>query len=516
MIIVVRTLYIIFIVLSCLLTARYNLHMLQLNGYKNREHIVWLRKNAKKQIILAVAFVAWLAAILLPNIVTAVVNVCLLLEITGYYYSLRKRKVKKKLVYTKRMQRLIATDFLLSCICFAILVACRVWYWHVTALLQPLIILCANLLNKPIEKKINNSFIRDAKRILEQSKDLIIIGVTGSYGKTSFKNFLQTMLQPKYNVLITPESYNTPMGVVRTIREQLRPTHEVFVCEMGARYVGDIKEVCDIVNPAYGVITSVGPQHLETFLSIENVTKTKFELADAVKEKDGIMFFNGDNQYINEHSSNYENGIFFSVKEGIGYHAKDINVTHTGTRFTVVTPQGESAEIDLKLVGEYNIINVLGAIAVAHYMGVSLNEIKIAARKIQPVAHRMQMIPRGNVTIIDDAYNSNPVGSKAAVETLALFEGVRILITPGMVELGEAEDSYNYKFGTYAAASCDYIFLIGKEHTRPIYSGALDAGFDKSRCLTFDDLETALKSAYDIGTDKHKYILLENDLPDNY
>ena len=128
----------------------------------------------------------------------------------------------------------------------------------------------------------------------------------------------------------------------------------------------------------------------------------------------------------------------------------------------------------------------------------------------------MQMIRRGNVTIIDDAYNSNPVGSKAAVETLNMLEGVRILVTPGMVELGRDEDDFNYKFGTYAAQNCDYILLVGKKHTEPIYKGVMDSGFPQEKCVVFDKLEEALSYAYSIKDEGHKYILLENDLPDNY
>ena len=152
----------------------------------------------------------------------------------------------------------------------------------------------------------------------------------------------------------------------------------------------------------------------------------------------------------------------------------------------------------MKLIGEHNVINVMGAIAVAHKMGIALKDLRVPVRKLQPVEHRMQMREHGAVTIIDDAYNSNPVGSKAAVETLAMFDGVRILITPGMVELGEKEEEFNYKFGTYAANCCDYIFLVGKKHTRPIQDGVLSKDFPKEKCVAFDKLEDAVSYAYAI------------------
>ena len=170
----------------------------------------------------------------------------------------------------------------------------------------------------------------------------------------------------------------------------------------------------------------------------------------------------------------------------------------------------------MKLLGAHNVINVAGAIAVANKLGVKLKDLKVPVRRLQSVEHRMQLREHGLVTIIDDAFNSNPVGSRAAVETLKMFDGIRIMITPGMVELGDKEEEYNYKFGTYAADCCDHILLVGKKRTKPIYDGALSRGFSEDRIRAFDKLEEALSCAYEIKGQGHKYILLENDLPDNY
>ena len=512
---------------TALLVARYNLHMFQLMGYKNMEHVGWLKKNWKKQALLPVNAVVGLAAVFVncyPTwlamtvlIVLAVVD----LIICKYYGYLRQSNTKKKLVYTMRVKRQIVTNIVVNGIVIALvaILAGISYLPGAVALLISLqfcMLLVVNLLNRPMEKLITNHFIHDAQRKLKEVPGLTIIGVTGSYGKTSVKYYLQTLLQEHFNVLITPESYNTPMGVVKTIRESLKTTHEIFVCEMGARHVGDIKEICDIVYPHHGVITSIGPQHLETFFNMDNIVNTKYELADALPE-DGMLFLNGDNEYVVGNSDKYRNTIFYRTKEnGEGYQASDIQLSQLGTEFTVTAPNGESERFQMRLVGEHNVINVVGAIAVAHSLGVKLSELRVPVRRIQPVAHRLQMIERGNVTIIDDAYNSNPVGSKAAVETLAMFDGVRILVTPGMVELGKDEEEYNYKFGTYAAKCCDYILLVGRKHTEPIEKGVLDSDFPREKCHAFDTLEDALAFAYSIKDDGHKFILLENDLPDNY
>lgn len=503
-----------------LLAGRYNLHMFQLDSYMNVEHMAWLKKNWKKQGLLLMQLALGVLAIFIRHVATFSVLILMDLIITRYYFYLKKNNTKKKLVYTMRVRRQIATNIILAAVIIALVdIFAGFGYLPGTLAvitgLQMFNLFVIVVINKPLEKMVTNHFINDAKRRLHEVPDLKIIGITGSYGKTSMKYYLQTLLQDKFNVLITPESYNTPMGIVKTIRSSLKPTHELFICEMGAKYVGDIKEICDIVHPDHGVISSIGPQHLETFGNMDNIISTKFELADAIPEG-GMLFLNGDNEYITGNSKKYSSVFYRSKSFGDGYTTSDVSLSQLGTEFTVTSPSGESERFQMKLVGEHNIINVVGAIAVANSFGIPLKSLKTSVRRIQPVQHRMQMIRRGSVTIIDDAYNSNPVGSKAAVETLNMLEGVRILVTPGMVELGRDEDDFNYKFGTYAAQNCDYILLVGKKHTEPIYKGVMDSGFPQEKCVVFDKLEEALSYAYSIKGEGHKYILLENDLPDNY
>lgn len=527
---------------------RYNMHMFQLNGYKNDEHPKWLKKNLRQQWILVFTGVLGMLrvlATLIPNGLGRsiafwtldVLIILTLLLVRLVYRAMKRLNTKSKFNYTPRVKRMITTILILTgitMIVVSLLPAMLGEHTFPNALtgvfcilisLQLVFNMVSNVINRPIEKAVNQYYINDAKKMLRSVPNLQIIGVTGSYGKTSVKFYLQTLLQGKYNVLVTPESYNTPMGIVKTIRGSLKPTHEIFICEMGARHVGDIKEDTDIVHPHHGVITSVGPQHLETFHSMENIQKTKFELADCLPEG-GMLFLNGDNEYIQEKAKEYKNKIFYysdganqaSIKgeRPAGYYAKDVKVSQFGTEFTVVTPEGEEERFQMRLIGAHNVINVVGAIAVANRFGMSLKELKIPVRRIQPVEHRMKMREQGNVTIIDDAYNSNPVGSKAAVETLAMFDGIRILVTPGMVELGVKEDEYNYKFGTYAADCCDYILIVGKKNRESIRRGVLDKGFPEEKCICVDKLEDAMSHAYSVKGSGHKYILLENDLPDNY
>ncbi|MCR5507119.1 MAG: UDP-N-acetylmuramoyl-tripeptide--D-alanyl-D-alanine ligase [Lachnospiraceae bacterium] len=500
---------------------RFNMHMFQLNGYKNGEHLNRLKKNLRQQWLLIFIFILGAVRIAIPLLFADILIYLTLLLIILVYNAMRRLNKKKKLVYTARVKRMIATIFTVTLIMIAA-TAVLTGISRLTGLLavivglQLIMNVVSNLINHPVERGINLHYINDAKRILRESPDLTVIGVTGSYGKTSVKFYLQTLLKDSFNVLVTPESYNTPMGVVKTIRGSLKRTHEIFVCEMGARHVGDIKEICDIVAPKHGIITSIGPQHLETFFNMDNIKNTKFELADALP-KDGMLFLNGDNEYIREKAEGYDNVTFYySETNGEGYKADNIRVSQLGTDFTVTAPDGSSESYRMKLIGAHNVINVVGAIAVANKLGVALSDLKIPVRRLQSVEHRMQLREHGLVTIIDDAYNSNPVGSRAAVETLKLFDGIRILITPGMVELGDKEEEYNFRFGTYAAGCCDHILLVGRKRTEPIYKGALSEGFSKDKIKAFDKIEEALAFAYEIKGQGHKYILLENDLPDNY
>ena len=524
------------------LTMRYNLHMLQLNGYKNVEHLKRTLRTWNRQWLLMVGVIPGVLRCIFTDLWADIVCAVYLLLLILIYNLMRRTKAKKKLVYTARVKRMLAAHVIVS-------LALPVAAWLVlgfdylsaglvlTVSLQWILLVLTNFLMKPAEKAVGNHYINDAKRRLREMGDrLTIIGVTGSYGKTSVKFYLKTLLSAKYDVLVTPESFNTPMGVVRTIREQLRPSHEIFVCEMGARHVGDIKEICDIVHPKHGVITSIGPQHLETFFTMDNIRSTKYELADALP-KDGMLFLNGDSEEVVKKAVEYPGAILYHASTDAkgakgaedssamdagtsvtkdGYYAKDIRVSALGTEFTVHAPDGKEETFSTRLVGGHNVINIIGAIAVANQLGIALSDLKIPVRRLEPVPHRMQLLGRGAVTIIDDAYNSNPVGSKAAVETLGLFDGVKILVTPGMVELGDKEAEYNKAFGGYAAKNCDYICLVGRKRAEQIAAGALEAGFPEEKLRIFDRLQEALDFAYSIGDEGHKFILLENDLPDNY
>ena len=493
--------------------AIYFVHMFQLNGYHRDGHMRWhndvLGAVAAK---MTLAFVA-VVLVIFANDVTK--SIAVFLNILTILFFL-PQPAKKPLVYTARIKRLLATIIILYSA--LVVISNLVPYCHfVSALgfvLVNFVVLFADIINSPIEKAIKKGFIKDAKKILEGRKNLTIIGITGSYGKTSCKYFLTKLLSTKYNVLMTPASYNTPMGVVKTVREHLKNSHEIFVCEMGAKNIGDIKELCDIVHPHIGLISSVGPQHLESFKTIENVVNTKFELYDAIPDG-GKVYLNYDNELIRNAKSGKDIVSFGCEYENASCLASNITLSEKGTDFDV-TYNGVTTHFSTKLLGTHNVQNLAGCIAIAIDMGVEESDLVLAVKRLESVPHRLQMIDGGNITIIDDAFNANPSGTKAALEVLGSFDGTKIIVTPGMIELGEKQAELNREFGINCTKICDYILLVGGRIADDVYEGADSTDFDKEKLLRFDKVEEAVEYARMLQSDKKKFVLLENDLPDNY
>ena len=443
-----------------------------------------------------------------------------------------KRNIKKsikKLVYTPRIKRLITTsivllDILFICIGFFVdskyISGIFIIVFLVFVHFSEILVLVSNLANKPIETSINNHYINDAKKILSQHKNLTTIGVTGSYGKTSVKFILNRILNESYNTTATPESFNTPMGIVRTVRQYMKPQTDIFIAEMGAKNKGDIKELCDLCHPTMGIITAVGPQHLETFGSVENVAKTKFELADEVfKNQNGKIYVNFNSQPAKEYALNLPDKskiVSFGTDFDCDCKAEEIFSLPSGTSFRVVY-KDYNFTVSCKLLGNHSVTNILGAIAIALDLNVSEKKIRFAVSSLKPAEHRLELKPFLNGSVlIDDAYNSNPEGCLEAVRVLGSFDGMkRILVTPGLVELGDKEYEYNFALGEESTKHCDYIILVGEKRAVPMQDAINKTDYNPSNVLVVEDFKTAMEHLRKI-TDNNTVVLFENDLPDNY
>ena len=422
----------------------------------------------------------------------------------------RKQPAKKPLVFTARVKRLYGALALveLALAALALLLpggAIRLALGQTAGvLLLPAWVLLGGLLALPVENAFKAWYYHDAARRLAAREDVIKIGITGSYGKTSSKVILGTLLSERYNTLITPASYNTPMGVTRVIRGQLEEKTQVFVAEMGARHVGDIAEMCRLVRPTYGLITSVGPQHLETFHTIERVAATKYELVEALPPE-GMAFFPSDNEICRElyaRTSRVPAALFGFSGENLAMTARDLRVGSQGCTFTLIDAGGEARECTTRLLGKHNIQNILGCAALARRLGLTMDEIAAGIAN------------QNGVTVIDDAFNSNPAGARAALEVIDTFPGRRIVVTPGLVELGEREAEENEAFGRAMAPVATVAILVAR-NARALEKGLLEAGFDKDNIIITRTLAQA-SAALGHLTQAGDVVLFENDLPDHY
>jgi len=515
-------------------TKRY-LHITQLEGYKNKQFLDWLSKNVYPsfaQPLLAFSVVTAVfiigKALAIGKIYLGITMLAVFVAVELTYISFyAKKKFKKPLVFTHRMIRLasisifvILVETLIVLICFLGVYAYSSILWFSVALLiSPLNTLIANTIAMPFEKHIQDKYMNSAIEKIAGMSKLIKIGITGSYGKTSTKFILATILAEKFNVLSTPESYNTTMGTTKVIREMLNDSHEVFISEMGARSPGDIKELCSIVKPNLGIITSIGKQHLETFKTVDNIAKTKYELIEGL-EPDGTGFFPSDDDICYQLYTKTATGkILYGTEkhlDEVELSVKNIELSGKGSSFELTSKDGTSIKCSTQLLGKHNVLNILGCSAVAKHIGLSLEQISSGITKIQPVAHRLQILPSQNGTVvIDDAFNSNPVGAQMALDVLAQFEGRKIVITPGMVELGTEEYGLNREFGHGIAESSDIAILVGKKRTEAIQEGLKDKSFPVENIIvasSLDEASSRLAAIVKAGD----VILFENDLPDNY
>ncbi|MDR0896731.1 MAG: UDP-N-acetylmuramoyl-tripeptide--D-alanyl-D-alanine ligase [Oscillospiraceae bacterium] len=521
----IRWLYFLMPALAAALCARVALGYFQLESYQLGGYFRSLKRNWLRAFLpgLVVMVIGMAAVTLLGRVAftdgTQALGLSAMLLVAIIEYAVqRKLPAKKPLVVTARVKRLCGFYLVVSLGASAGLVfGAKVLTLSLfLPMLAPLLLALAALLALPFEKAVQRAYLVDAMHRLDAADGLIKIGITGSYGKTSAKFLLETLLSERYRVLATPGSFNTSMGVTRVIREQLAPDHRVFIAEMGARHRGDIRLLCKLVRPRYGILTSVGPQHLETFHTQETICREKFELARAIPP-DGAMVFAADgglNDQLYEKATCPKH-LSGEGAQGLGLRAEDIEVGPWGSRFTMTDGQ-ESIRVETRLLGAHNIGNLLAAATMARVLGLDLPTIARGAAKAKPVEHRLQLLTAsGGVTIIDDAFNANPVGAAAALAVLKGFPGRRIIVTPGFVEMGREEAAYNRAFGEQMADSVDMAILVGRRHTAPIAEGLKSQGFaaEKLHIVTSLAEATALLNPQLRPGDT---VLYENDLPDNY
>lgn len=502
--------------------------MLQQNWYNlDNRYLKWIFQNFEKNFVSAELFflvvcgVCYFTDFTIASIFFSLFYIILTYL---YYQKSKQEQVKKPLVFTKRVLRLTITESILLFLILGIilytfqekLVFAYYFILGVYVYFLPILACLFVVINIPAEKYVFQHFKHQAIEKLNSLNHMKVIGITGSYGKTSSKNILNDILNIKYVSFPSPKNFNTTYGLINTINNYLDKFNDYMIAEMGAFKKGEIKELCDLVKPTYGILTTIGTAHLESFGSRENIRDGKFELIESLPS-DGVGILNGDDEYqLSYHLKNNCKIIWIGIdNHNVDVYAKNIKISSTGTSFDCVWKgQKEAYHFETRLLGKHNIYNILAGIALGYELGINISELQIAVSRVEPIEHRLELKAYGNIHLIDDAYNSNPVGSKMAVEVLGLMPGKKIIVTPGMIELGEMQYKLNKEFGYEISKYVDEVILVGKEQTKPIFDGLIEKKFDEKKIYILNDVKESFPLMRKLSEGKECYVLLENDLPD--
>ena len=512
------------------------MHVLQQEDYDNARLQKWIFENKtydkRLTFFLIVLGVIALTQMLPAFFMNFLIFICF--TIIMYLEKDPRKNAKKKLIPTTRAKRTFFPALLLSMVsgiwCFW---GGHPFIWIICVQIIPFVLILANALIKPFEEIIQLSYWQDANAKMQHLQPTVI-GITGSFGKTSVKHILGHILKSYAPTLITPGSVNTPMGITRIIRERLDESHKYFIVEMGAYGKGSIKRLCDLTPPNFGVITAIGHAHYERFRSLDTVAQTKFELAEAVLDKEGdVIIHERTLRFQSSRQLKLDNPKRFTVcgeppeidphkQVGANYlskedfHINKVDQTDSGLK-VALSWEGKNHTYTIPLFGLHHGHNASLAIATALKLGLEEEDIRKTLTSLPQIEHRLEVIkhPDGS-TVIDDAYNSNPMGFRSALDLLAVLKtgGKRILITPGIVELGSAHDEAHATLGEYAGEVCDVAVVVLPKRIPSFIEGFKKTGGSKTliQVETFDEASEWLANNRQSGD----LILLENDLPDMY
>jgi len=433
------------------------------------------------------------------------------------HYFKRAITYKKKLIWTHKANLItyLSVGYLFI-LCLFLINKIGVWGLVIGVIFgtQPYIFLTLGLLTLKPYEAVNR--IRVKIRILHKVRNLKesglqVIGIAGSYGKTSVKEFLYKMLKSQYKVLRTPESYNTLFGILKVVDYELDSIYDFFICEMGAYKIGEIRELSSVVEPDHAVLTGINEQHIDRFKKIENTIKAKFEVFELIPKK-GICVANGLNEYILRNYERYRSNVILYGSDRNLFKYEDLKLdVNFGSQFTLVL-NGQRYEVETNLLGKANIENILAASTMSFNLGIKTENIIETIKNLKPIPHRQELKTWANgLRVIDDAYSSNVTGFEAALELLNDFAGLKKYIaTPGIVELGENTEAIHMELGKKIEKVCDHIYLVGEsERTK-----ALEKGISNVNKVSYiDSLDDLYRFISDI---KNSIVLVENDLPDNY
>ncbi|SFV61546.1 UDP-N-acetylmuramoylalanyl-D-glutamyl-2,6-diaminopimelate--D-alanyl-D-alanine ligase [hydrothermal vent metagenome] len=346
-----------------------------------------------------------------------------------------------------------------------------------------------------------NGFKKKAEERLESMEDLIVIGITASYGKTSIKNYVEHLLKAKYKTYATPRSVNTLGGVMKDINEDLPSDTQIYIVEMGARGQGDIAEISSFVNPHYVIVGKIGPAHIEYFRTMENIRNTKMEILKSQRLKEAWVH---ESAMVKREKTVHTFGTMenWDMRNNIPapeYILTDIEATLESTKFNL-----DSMTYEASILGEFNAMNLAVSVLIAKKLEVEEEDIQKGLKSLAPVAHRLQRIDAGGKIILDDSFNGNIDGMMASFTLSSTHEGRKVLITAGLVEVDE---DLNIQVAQKANEIFDVI-VVTSDINESIYKAHIDV--DKFSKLSD---KSKMQEMLIEKTRKGDLILFANDAP---
>lgn len=520
--VILSSMLFVFVICYFGMRAKKELQIMQQSAYTNKRYRSHIRENKLR-------YIALNELILIPTILLYQNHKFIMLFIIGFftYYNMRfftlsetRFDTKLKLNVTPRVKRQIVTLSILIVIIGIGLYTIGIPLIHIVIIatyLLPVLIQLVITINDPIEAAIRNKYKRQAINKLKAQKDLFVIGVTGSYGKTSIKNIVGDVISEFEPELRTPASFNTPNGISITVNDYLKVLHKVFIAEMGAYEIGEIKELAQMTNPDIAIVSSIGPQHLETFKTIDNVQRTKMELVEYAKPG-GTAILNYDNQYIRDYEIKRDDLTVYTYgMDSIAYdmYGKNIEYGFGKMSFTVVDNINDTEyQVTTNLLGKHNLYNIMAAMLVCIVRGYDMDKVISSIAKVRPIEHRLEFKKINNDTlVIDDAFNANVEGLKEAVNILSKYEEyTRILITPGVIDLGAQSFELNQEVAKTFEGKIDKMYMVGSYNEQAYHSVIKD-----SKTIKYQKVDNFLEAyASANATSGKKVILICNDLPDKF
>ena len=520
---------------------KFFLNLMKSKDYNNDEYLKWIKKfhnrvyNKRFIIPLLSLIMITTIFVLFSLFVSRVSNIIILmfglLSVVLILLSIKNtEKIMNNEVELKSKDRRLflstcivnSLEIIIVIILYILTVGINIYYYPIILLAGTIIylespynIMLGNILKSPIENRINRSYYEKAYEKIRNFENLKTIGITGSFGKSTTKFITEKILEKSFSVLKTTQKFNTTRNTSDIIINDLDENKDIFLVEMNAKKTGDIEKTAKLSNPKIGVITDIGPTHLDTFNSMENIMKTKYELIEELPA-DGVAIFNYDNKHIKKLADKtFKEKILFGIEntEEVDIYATEIEVNKEGSTFIIADKEGNQVKCSTKLVGNHNISNILASVSIGKALGMSLSEMAPRINEMTIVPYSLKIASNDDeIIFIEDGFKSNPLGAKSALDVIKEFdEGRKIIVTSGLQELGTEEKKENEIFGKNISKLCDYVILIENDKTKYIYDALLDNAYSKENIKVEKNIQEAKKELSKLLKPKD-VVLIESDI----